>query len=272
MHRHLSLTIALFVLFGLIPIKFASTQAQVGTLTGTVKDSNGAVVTNLQVSVKNDETGETRTATPNAEGQLKIKNLQSGRYTVSAIRSGFKAGERQVSIESGRTATLEIKLEIAPTREELDVTSKGSVAPNSDPNYRALRDGTLGESYEITDVTLKRDVGTLTLTGRISFLPSVLGKIAIGVFTGEGTFTLVPAIDLEKRYLTLLTEKDSVNEQFDRGVFVFTDKTYDEIKTAGKPGSADQRAMEVLRDFRNKMRKNTETPRSFIEAMFSGED
>src|SRR5262245_25698915 len=126
MQRQFRLTLALFVLFSLIPIKFASTQAQVGTLTGTVKDPNGSVVTNLQVSVKNDETGEIRTATTNAEGRFKIENLPIGRYSVSAIRSGFKPAESQVIIESGRTATLEFKLEIAPTREELDVTSKGS--------------------------------------------------------------------------------------------------------------------------------------------------
>ncbi|MCI0661217.1 MAG: carboxypeptidase regulatory-like domain-containing protein [Acidobacteria bacterium] len=271
MHRHIWFTLALFACFSLIPINFASTQAQVGILTGTVKDPNGAVLTNLQVSVKNEATGETRNATTDTEGRFKIENLSLGRYTVSTTRSGFKPAEVQVTVESGRTANLEIKLEIAPTREDLDVSGKGSVAPNSDPNYRALRDGAFGESYEITGVTLKRDVGTLTLTGRMSFLTPVLGKVAIGVFTGEGLFTLVPAIDLEKRYLTLLTEKDSVNEQFDRAIFCFTDKTYDEIKAAGKAGSADQRAVEFLRDFRNKMRKNTETPRSFTEAIFSGE-
>src|SRR5215510_10319328 len=137
MHRHFLLTLALFVLFSLIPIKFASTQAQVGTLTGTVKDPNGAVVTNLQVSVKNDENGETRNATTDAEGRFKFENLPIGRYTVSTTRTGFKPGERKVSVENGRTANLEIKLEIAPTREEVDVSSKGLVNANSDPNYRA---------------------------------------------------------------------------------------------------------------------------------------
>jgi len=151
-------------------------------------------------------------------------------------------------------------------------TSSSAVSANSDPNYRALRDGDLAETYDITGLTLKRDVGTITLTGRISFLPAVLGKVPIGVFTGEGVFALVPAIDLEKKYLNLLTEKDSINEQFDRAIFCFTDQTYDEIKSVGKGGSVDQRAREVLRDFRSRMRRNTETPRSITESLFSGED
>lgn len=150
--------------------------------------------------------------------------------------------------------------------------STGSIAPNSDPNYRALRDGEPVETYEITGLTLKRDVGTITFrSGQISFLPPVLGKVVYGVFTGDGEFTLTPLLDLEKNQLRILSEKESVSEQFDRLVLCFNDRTYEEIKNDKKSGSVDPRAKEVWRDFHNRMRRNPQVPRSMIEALFSGE-
>src|SRR5262249_22072965 len=160
----------------------------------------------------------------------------------------------------------------AGIRAESIVPAKGSITPNADPNYRALRDGDFAETYEVTNLTLKRDVGAITLrSGRVGFLAPVLGRVSIGVFTGDGEFTLTPAIDIEKRHLKLLSGKDTVVEQFDRLVFYFTDETWQAITSAGKVSAPDQRMRDTLRDFRNRMRRNTEEPRSFTEAMYSGE-
>jgi hypothetical protein len=269
--------IALSLLITLIltsaPQKTAFTQAQTGAIAGTVKDPNDAVVANAQVSVRHETTGETRDAKTDGQGRFKVEKLAPGNHNVTIKRDGFKPAERAVAVEPGKTASIEIKLEIAETRAELTVATKGSIAPNADPNYRALRDGDFAETYEIAGLTLKRDAGQIKLnSGRVSFLSPALGKTAIGVFTGEGEFTLTPVIDLDKHYLKLITEKDSVVEAFDRLVICFSDNAYQEIKAAGKEGSPDPRAREVLKDFRARMRRNTERPRSFIEAMYSGED
>jgi hypothetical protein len=250
-----------------------STQVQVGMLSGIVKDPKGAVVPNVQIAVRNEATGEMRRATTDGEGRFKVDGLGPARYLVSISRDGFKAIERNIVIESGKTATLEVRLEIAETRAEVNVGAKGSVAANSDLNYRALRDGDIVETYEVSGLTLKRDVGTLTLrSGHVSFLHPVLDKVAIAVFTGDGEFTLTPVLDIEKRHLKLITEKENVSEQFDRMVLCFTDQTYNEVKTGKNPGSVDPRSKEVLRDFRSRMRRNTEQPRSMVESFFSGED
>ncbi len=273
MRRQSLVALSIVVVLYLIPLPIVSTQSQVGTLTGVVKDPNGAVVPNAQVAVRNEATGESRTATTDKEGRFKFEGLAPGRYAAGVSREGFKTADRSVVIEIGKTATLEIKLEIAETRAEVTVGTKGSVAPNTDPNYRALRDGEIAESYDVAGLTLKRDVGSITLrSGRVSFLKPVLGKVAIGVFTGDGEFTLTPILDIDKGNLKLITEKETVSEQFDRMVLCFTDQTYDEIKKERTTGAADPRANEVLRDFRNRMRKNTERPRSMVESFFSGED
>jgi Carboxypeptidase regulatory-like domain/Peptidase family M1 domain len=272
MRRQLLVALSLFIASALIPLTIF-TQAQVGILSGTVKDPNGASVPNAAISVRSEPSGQVRNASTDGEGRFRVDRLEPGSYVVSVSRDGFKTSERSIVIESGKPATIEFKLEIAEVRAEETVATKGSMAPNSEPNYRALRDGEPGETYEVSDLTLKRDVGTITLrSGRVSFLPPVLGKVAIGVFTGEGEFTLTPLIDIEKSYLKLITEKEAVSEQFDRLVMAFTDQTYEEIKKDRQSGSADPRAKEALREFRNRMRRNTEEPRSLVESLFSGEE
>jgi hypothetical protein len=248
-------------------------QNQNGVLSGTVKDPNGAVVPGAQITARNEASGEVRNATTDGRGNFKIEKLAPGKYTVIVTRNGFKNAESSVTIEGERAGTIEIKLEIAETRAEIGVAAKGTIAPNTDPNYRAMRDSELSESYEVANLMLKRDVGVFTLKqGSVSFLPPVQGRVAIGVFAGEGEFALKPVFDLEANYLKLVTDKDTVNESFERLVFCFTDATYDEIKKQGRPGSVDARAKDALRDYRNRVRRNTETPRSMLESMMTGED
>src|SRR5262245_14972651 len=274
MRRQWFIAVSLLLAFSFISLNSVSSQSgQSGMITGTVKDTNGAVVAGAQVTLRSEATGATRDAVTDNQGQFKVDELASGGYKVTVKRDGFKTAERDLKIESGKAATVEIKLEIAEMRSGIVVSTKGTITPNADPNYRALRDGDFGETYEVTNLTLKRDVGAITLrSGRVGFLAPVLGKVAIGVFTGDGEFTLTPFLDIEKRYLALLTGKDTVVEPFDRLVFYFTDDTLQAIKSAGKESAPDPRMKDTLRDFRNRMRRNTETPRSFIEAMYSGED
>ncbi|MEK7831142.1 MAG: carboxypeptidase regulatory-like domain-containing protein, partial [Acidobacteriota bacterium] len=238
-----------------------------------VKDPKNAVVTGAQISIRNEANGEVRSATTDGEGKFKAEGLVPGNYKLSVTRVGFKTAERTANIESGKNALLEIKLEIAETKAELTVGAKGAIAPNTDPNYRALRDGLPAETYSVSNLTLKRDVGAITLrSGSVSFLPPVLGRTAIGVFNGDGEFNLAPAFWIEKDYLKFITGKEAFTDAFSRAVFTFSDDTYQEIKKQGQAGSADARATDSLRDFQKRMRRNTENPRSMTEALLSAED
>src|SRR5215468_2737550 len=176
MRRQWFIMAFLLFTFSSLALDIVSSQSQSGIINGTVKDPNGAVVVGAQVTVRNEATGETRNVTTDNEGRFKIEALAPGRYVVSVARDGFKIAERNVSIEGGRTETVEVKLDVAETRAEVGVKAKGGIEPNSDPNYRALRDGAPGETYTVNNLTLKRDAATIKLTsGRISFIPPVLG-------------------------------------------------------------------------------------------------
>lgn len=128
---------------------------------------------------------------------------------------------------------------------------------NSDPNYRALRDGKPDRTFTVSNLTLKRDVATIKLTsGRISFIPPVLDRVAIGIFVGEGEFTFDPHLVMERNRLKLVTGSETVSEPFSRIVLAFTDDTFQEIQNASQPGgsSADSQTQDTLRELQNRLR------------------
>lgn len=143
---------------------------------------------------------------------------------------------------------------------------------NSDPNYRALRNATLTEAFEVADLTIKRDAGSFRLNGKVSFAAPVAGKVMLGVFTGRGEFIIEPALPWERRNLLLHINEPSVTESFDAAVFRFSDATYEEIKAAGQPSTVDSQSGSALDRHRSAVRDNREVPRSNTEAMLSGED
>src|SRR5262245_43637232 len=134
MRRQWFIAVSLLLAFSFISLNSVSSQSgQSGMISGTVKDPNGAVVTGAQVTVRSEATGETRDAVTDNQGRFKVEGLASGSYKITINRDGFKIAERAVTVESGKTATVETKLEIAETRAEVTVGSKGSITPNADP-------------------------------------------------------------------------------------------------------------------------------------------
>src|SRR5437763_1702244 len=127
--------------------------------------------------------------------------------------------------------------------------------PNSDPNYVALRNITLGnEAVDVAKLDLKRDAGTFHLhSGTVCFVPPVNSKVTGAVFVGEGHFVLNPPTETERKSLKYLTKEDEFSEKFERLVLRFTDSTYDEIKKAGTTASGSCDAG-VFKDSQNTTR------------------
>jgi hypothetical protein len=99
-----------------------------GAIGGVVKDSQGAVVQNASITVKNEETNSEKTATTDSEGRFRVVQLQPGTYSVSATATGFGAYTQQkVVVEVGRVSALEIALGVAGAQETVEVTSEAPV-------------------------------------------------------------------------------------------------------------------------------------------------
>jgi hypothetical protein len=242
-----------------------------GSIAGRVKDPTGAVVPNAQVALRSSG-GETRSTTTDARGQFRIDNIAPGSYRLSISRSGFKIAEQSVEVSNRRNATLDINLALEPITAEVDVSSKGGIRANSDPVYHHLRQDAGFETYSVNNLTITRDVGTLTLkSGRLSFRNPIEGHFVNAVFIGDGEFTLEPVLGIERDYLRFVTAKDDVVETFDKFVLCFTDTTYDEIKKQATAAEPDNRAADVFQDFHKRVRSRSDRPRSVVESLFASE-
>ncbi len=115
----------------------------------------------------------------------------------------------------------------------------GTTLANSNPIYLQLRNIKVGtETIHVKDFTLKRDAGVFTFrSGVFSLLEPVNGKITGAVFTGDGSFTLTPPIEVERRNLAILTKGQPFEEQFSSAVFRFTDGTEGAIRSAAVAGT-----------------------------------
>ena len=129
--------------------------------------------------------------------------------------------------------------------------------PNSDPIYRELRTiGLSGEAVSVENLVLKRDAATFTFrSGTFCFLSAVQGKVTGAVFSGEGSFNLVPPTLAESRALALLTKSSTLDDTFSELALRFTDQTYDELKKGGFKGKTGTCSPGPLEDSRHSMRK-----------------
>lgn len=72
----------------------ALAQSTTGSITGTVKDSEGAPVADASVKVTNPATNLSRTISTNSIGVFSVPQLPPGTYTVTVEKTGFKKLEK----------------------------------------------------------------------------------------------------------------------------------------------------------------------------------
>jgi len=86
-------------------------QQTTGSIVGTVKDQQGAVVNTAAVKATNLDTGYTRTAPANGYGEYRIDYLPVGKYSIEATAPSFERFVQQnIALDVDQTQTIEIKL------------------------------------------------------------------------------------------------------------------------------------------------------------------
>ena len=102
------------VLFLALNSNFLLAQNADATLSGTVTDLSGEIVSNAKLSVKNLTTGNTTEIQTDASGGYKA-TLPPGDYEISVTAKGFATKQANVTLTSATTQTINPVLSPAPT-------------------------------------------------------------------------------------------------------------------------------------------------------------
>jgi hypothetical protein len=120
-----------------------------GTITGEIKDSSGAFVPGVNVTVVNKATNATRTTTSNGVGLFDVPALPPGVYTVKSELDGFKTASRDVELQVQQTVRVNFTLELGTIAEMATVTG---VAPLVETSNATV--GTVIENRRIVELPL----------------------------------------------------------------------------------------------------------------------
>lgn len=102
---------------------------QTATLTGTVRDSTGAVLPGGTITVSSpSQVGGVQTSVTDAQGIYRFPGLRPGVYQMDATLSGFKNVKRaDVTLPLGTTTTVDVTLSVASVSETVQVTGSTPV-------------------------------------------------------------------------------------------------------------------------------------------------
>lgn len=140
-------------------------QSDTGTITGTVRDSSGAVVPSVRIIVTNARTDtDVFSASTDAGGRYTAPALKPSDYVLTAELTGFKKGVRRgINLEVNQVAVVDFMLEVGRVTETIEVNEAA-------PLMRT-------QSAELGDVVEHRRVVELPLNGRffVNLIPLTVG-------------------------------------------------------------------------------------------------
>src|SRR5688572_27686890 len=127
MMSHFSRIVCLAVTYLLLVISIQA-QSVEGRLEGTIRDSQGAVIPNATITVKDLARGTTRTAVSEREGRFSVPSLSPGNYQLTAEAVGFRRGLVQsLTLEVNQVVTVEVVLEVGQIHDEVIVQLEGEL-------------------------------------------------------------------------------------------------------------------------------------------------
>lgn len=107
----------------------SSAQSESGSaaLEGLITAQDAKVIAGAIVTVRNTETGYTRTLTTNERGQFIASVMPIGRYLVEVKAIGFATTKRDgVQLSVGQTESIELQLQVAALNEEVTISSESA--------------------------------------------------------------------------------------------------------------------------------------------------
>ena len=118
-----SLLLLCLTIAAMSPLR-SGAQTLYGNLTGNVSDAQNASVANATITIRNVDTGLTRTVTSSANGEYQLTDLPPGNYDVTISAASFGQNvTRAFPISANQTKRIDATLTIAGVSQSVEVTT-----------------------------------------------------------------------------------------------------------------------------------------------------
>jgi len=194
------------LLLALIPcLAFVAWAGVGGNISGTVKDSSGAVVSKATVTVTNTDTGVAQTVSTDDKGAYSFLNLPVGRYNLTVSQSGFKPYKRAgVVIDVNNALLIDPVLEVGEKNDTVSVTDTAAHVETA--------------SSQLGEVITGAQMTSVPLNGRsytdlLSLQPGVAPVTSITPETVQdvGASALAPSGDLNPGTISINGQREFAN-------------------------------------------------------------
>jgi len=154
------------VLIALVALGLPSlAQERKGGISGHVSDNSGGVLQGARIELQPLGTS----IASNAQGQFFINDLDPGSLTVSITYVGFKEFTKQVTVVSGQTATVDVKLEVGSQNLEVLVTAERASGEAGQVNREITSDNIV----QVLSADVIRSLPNANMADALGRLPSV---------------------------------------------------------------------------------------------------
>src|SRR5215471_7238783 len=161
-------SLLVFTAFAFLGLKPLQAQVDTGSITGTVTDPSGAVVS-AKVTLTNEGTGTVLSMTAGTDGVYNFSPVRIGSYRLEVAAPGFKTeAKTHVAVDVSARVLVDFKLQPGAVSETVEVTSEAPVLQSQDASVGQVVD--------------QRNVNNLPLNGR-NF--TFLAQLAAGVNTPQ---------------------------------------------------------------------------------------
>jgi len=120
----------------------AVAQVATGTISGTVKDSSGAVLPGAKVGILNQDTGIVRTMDADASGHYVASSLTLGNYRVTAAAQGFQTEVRSgIVLTVGQEAVVDMTMPVGASTQTVEVAGEAPSVETTNATVSGLVSG-----------------------------------------------------------------------------------------------------------------------------------
>src|SRR3984885_10643674 len=134
---------------------------------GSVQDSGGASVPNATITLTNDATQVSQTATTDSGGVFRFASLGPGSYTIAAAAPGFSQAKTQFSLTAGETRNVPLTVPVGSVSTNVTVTTREPLLDTSDSRNQQTLDQTALENLPLA---ARNPTALLTLTPGVTGL------------------------------------------------------------------------------------------------------